>query len=261
MARTKRSRPSRSKTATQLQPLGDEQSAIVAVSSESESEHVPRARRSLVTPRGSETVLRDVAEKNCCDGTDDEERGCSLKCSCSVVLDPVSAMLCDECEVCLCPDCSCSKCLSHRTFKVSSICSTIQQLCAAKLDAIDTTYDAFIKEIGATSTTRAVHSKSKSKASARTPNLLAQANIIRREERVKVAQCTRDALNLVLMTFEIAADGDDGISDGFAPALLQAVRSVQAAHARQFRLELTKLSHEDAGSEGKEWTVQVANED
>lgn len=184
-------------------------------------------------------------------------------------------------QVCLCPDCSCSKCLSHRTFKVSSICSTIQQLCAAKLDAIDTTYDAFIKEIGATSTTRAVHSKSKSKvwtsvaasfswlsyshtrsqASARTPNLLAQANIIRREERVKVAQCTRDALNLVLMTFEIAADGDDGISDGFAPALLQAVRSVQTAHARQFRLELTKLSHEDAGSEGKEWTVQVANED
>ncbi len=77
-----------------------------------------------------------------------------------------------------------------------------------------------------------------------------------------MVECTRDALNLVLMTFEVAADGDEGISDGFAPALLQAIRSVEAERSRRFQLELVQAPHErSVGGELTQCTVQLASGD
>ena len=56
------------------------------------------------------------------------------------------------------------------------------------------------------------------------------------DERCDIAICARDALNLVLTSLEVAADGDTGASAGLAPALLQAVRSVRSFSRMQLTL-------------------------
>ena len=86
---------------------------------------------------------------------------------------------------------------------------------------------------------------------------LAQALICRSNERIRVAARTRDALNLVLTTLEIAADGDDGIQLGLAPALLQAVHSVRSHAVAQFVLTPPRRGGDAADSM---WTVVAERE-
>ena len=54
----------------------------------------------------------------------------------------------------------------------------------------------------------------------------AQGGNICCHERLSLAICSRDALHLVMTSFEVAKDGDVGANSGMAPAMLHAVRSV-----------------------------------
>jgi hypothetical protein len=86
---------------------------------------------------------------------------------------------------------------------------------------------------------------------------LAQALICRSNERIRVATRTRDALNLVLTTLEIAEDGDNGIQLGLAPALLHAVHSVRSHAVAQFVLTPPRQGGDAAASL---WTVVAERE-
>jgi hypothetical protein len=83
---------------------------------------------------------------------------------------------------------------------------------------------------------------------------LAQADICRINERIVAATVTHDALNLVLTTLEIAADGDDGIQTGFAPALLQALRSVESHAVAKF---VITPPQQGGGALAGLWTVKA----
>lgn len=76
---------------------------------------------------------------------------------------------------------------------------------------------------------------------------------------MRVATCARDALDLVLVTFEVAADGDERAGEGFAPALLQALHGVKAMSSLQLDLPELPLEEDVAREEMKKSKVHVAN--
>ena len=86
---------------------------------------------------------------------------------------------------------------------------------------------------------------------------IASADMLRRQERIDAATRAHQALDLLLTTLEVAADGGAGVSDGFAPALLDALCSVQTQPFERF--ELLKPLHQDVPEE--EWVVRVVKGD
>jgi len=124
------------------------------------------------------------------------------------------------------------------------MCSTIQSYCDAKLKEIDDRHAAVAAEIHTDSVSHTSSPAHLLLSHSPLPRAqifcrsyaLAQALICRSNERIRVAARTRDALNLLLLTMEIALDGDDGFRSGFAPALLHAVDIVRSVKIAQFAL-------------------------
>ena len=100
---------------------------------------------------------------------------------------------------------------------MSTIHSKIQQLCATRLSEIDAEFESFVQNIRVDSISRI-----------NSDIAIMNADVIRRQQRVHAVERTVKALNLVIMTFEVAEDGDKGVGKGFAPALLDALRMVQS---------------------------------
>ena len=66
--------------------------------------------------------------------------------------------------MCRCTGCARSLCSRHRTFDVSSMCATVQQLSAAALHHVDAMHDAVVQDIRAYAAERCDQSKNKNKS-------------------------------------------------------------------------------------------------
>ena len=100
-------------------------------------------------------------------------------------------------QACVCPSCARSQCTGHATLQLNAVCDTLSKF----IDHRNKIYDVI--DSAQVGTTKICY-----------------------DERLAFAECCRDALNLVLTSLEVAADGWPGAKSGLAPALLHAVRSV-----------------------------------
>ena len=150
--------------------------------------------------------------------------------------------------------CARSRCAGHATLQLAAVCSTIQQLTAAKMAYVDSIANDMRNCIDAAAAACSNQPKRTpapvplSACDLKSSAASAQVSVDEfcHDERCDIAICARDALNLVLTSLEVAADGDTGASAGLAPALLQAVRSVRSLGRMQ--LTLTVAGRADVGT-------------
>ena len=157
----------------------------------------------------------------------------------------------------MCPSCIQSRCSGHATVLLTAVCSTIQELTAAKIEGMRAASAEAYRHIDEAAA--ACNNQPKKQLHAVRPTApgmpLSFGSQIHRvqvkfsaasaktavddafqEERSAVAVRARDALSLVLTSLEVCADGDAGAHAALAPALLHAVQSVQSQGSVKFVL-------------------------
>ena len=127
---------------------------------------------------------------------------------------------------------------------MASVCPTITGLADARYREIDVACATFYRSIDEALAVRAnqpintheIRTRSRSKfLSVQDESIFSIAVSAKddfdeksHEERLRMAYCARESLNLVLSSFEVLADGDKGAIDDFPTAILDAIYSVQS---------------------------------